>query len=66
MKTWMRGLWAWRTASQQRSMSASTPRARPAIVAFLTCRAISETASKSPWEVIGKPASMMSTPSRSS
>ena len=66
MKTWMRGLCAWRTASQQRSMSASTPRASPAIVTFLTWRAIRETASKSPGEVIGKPASMMSTPSRSS
>ena len=41
-------------------------RARPATVAFLVRRAISATASKSPFEAIGKPASMMSTPMASS
>ena len=41
-------------------------RARPATVAFLTRLAISATASKSPFEAIGKPASMMSTPISSS
>ena len=40
--------------------------ARPAICAPLISRAIACTASKSPGEVRGKPASMMSTPSRSS
>src|SRR3989442_12983234 len=47
-------------------MSAGTPRARPATVAFLTFLAIRLTAPKSPSDVIGKPASMTSTPSRSS
>jgi hypothetical protein len=44
-------------------MSASLHRARPQIVAPRTCRAISVTLSKSPGEAMGKPASMMSTPS---
>jgi hypothetical protein len=62
MKVWMRGLFAWRTASQQRSMSLRLARASPQIVAFRACFAISETAAKSPSEAMGKPASMMSTP----
>ena len=62
MKVWMRGRFAWRTASQQRSMSAMLARASPQITAFCAMPAIWLTASKSPSEAIGKPASMMSTP----
>ena len=65
-KVWMRGLRAWRTASPQRAMSPSMARASPAIVAFSACLAMAETASKSPMEAMGKPASMMSTPMASS
>ena len=36
-------------------MSAEMARARPATIAFFTRRAISATASKSPFEAIGKP-----------
>ncbi len=61
-KVWIRARWACRTASPARAMSAGIARARPAMVARLVRRAISETASKSPIEAIGKPASMMSTP----
>ncbi len=57
---------AWRTAAPARAMSPSMARASPATVARDTRRAISETASKSPSEAIGKPASMMSTPMSSS
>ena len=62
MKVWMRGRFACLTASQQRSMSLKFARASPQITASLASRAISLTASKSPSEAIGKPASMMSTP----
>ena len=62
----MRPWRACRTASPARAMSAGMARARPAIVARLARRAISATASKSPFEAIGKPASMMSTPIASS
>ncbi|MNL38310.1 hypothetical protein D3C87_1605130 [compost metagenome] len=41
-------------------------RAKPATVAFFTCLATATTASKSPLEAIGKPASMISTPISSS
>ena len=75
MKTWMRGRSASRTASQAASMSAACARARPATIGgatgpsptgSTTVRAIVWTASKSPGEVIGKPASITSTPSRAS
>ena len=66
MKVWMRGRLACLTASQQRSMSAKLARARPQITAFSASFAIWLTASKSPSEAIGKPASMMSTPISSS
>jgi hypothetical protein len=66
MKVWIRGRAAWRTASQQRSMSAGTARARPAMTGPRTSRAMRLTASKSPSDATGKPASMMSTPSRAS
>ena len=62
-KTWIRGFWAYWTASQARSMSRSLQRARPQTVAPVTSVAMARTASKSPSEAIGKPASMMSTPS---
>jgi len=47
-------------------MSCFAVRARPQMIGPSTSRAIASTASKSPGEVIGKPASMMSTPSRAS
>lgn len=62
IKVWMRGDLACFTASQQRSISLKLARERPQIVAFCACRAISETAAKSPSEAMGNPASMMSTP----
>ncbi len=62
MKTWMRDRSASRTASQQRSTSASCVRDRPQMAgasgAVPTERAIVCTASKSPWLATGKPASM--------
>jgi hypothetical protein len=66
MKVWMRGRRAWRTASPARSTSLSPARARPATTALSTRLAISDTASKSPSDAMGKPASMMSTPMVSS
>ncbi len=62
MKVWMRRFSACFTASPARSMSLLEARARPQTVAFFTRLAISETASKSPLEAIGKPASITSTP----
>ena len=66
MKVWMRGRAACCTASQARSMSMRPARARPQTVERFTSLAISRTASKSPLEAIGKPASMTSTPISSS
>src|SRR5688572_3854127 len=66
MKVWMRGRSASRTAPQAASMSSAWVRARPATIGPSTFRAISCTASKSPGEVIGKPASITSTPRRAS
>ena len=63
---WTRPRLANFTASAQRSMSLGLARDRPAMTAFLERRAISLTAWKSPSEVIGKPASMTSTPMSSS
>ena len=40
MKVWMRGRFAWRTASQARSMSARLARARPQTTAFVATLAI--------------------------
>src|SRR3954464_2316666 len=65
-KVWMRGRSASRTASHARSTSAGVARARPATTGPWTSRAMAWTASKSPGEAIGKPASMMSTPRRAS
>ena len=66
MKVWMRARSASLIAPQAASMSALWVRARPQITGPSTWRAIAWTASKSPGEVIGKPASMTSTPRRAS
>ena len=63
MKVWMRRRSAGRTASAARRMSAGAERARPQITGPFTRIAIACTASKSPGEAIGKPASSTSTPS---
>ncbi len=66
MKVWMRGRSESRTASHAASMSCLDVRARPQMTGPCTSRAIATTDSKSPGEVIGKPASMTSTPRRAS
>ena len=53
-------------ASQARSMSRSLHRARPQTDEPVTSAAMARTASKSPTEAIGNPASMTSTPSAAS
>ena len=63
---WIRGRAASRTASHARSTSPGFTRARPVMIGPLTSRAMAWTASKSPGEAIGNPASMTSTPSRAS
>src|SRR5262249_4608105 len=65
-KVWMRWRLAGLIASAQRSMSLKAARESPQMTAFFERLAISCTAAKSPSEAIGKPASMMSTPIRSS
>ena len=65
-KTWIRGCWAYWIASQARSMSRSLHRARPQTDEPVISVAIARTASKSPTEAIGNPASMTSTPSPAS
>src|SRR5437016_2247194 len=65
-KTWMRKRSAGPSASAHRSTSASDTRASPAITDPFTCPAMSLTASNSPWEDTGNPASITSTPSRAS
>ena len=66
MKVWIRGRAESLIAPQAASMSALWVRARPQITGPSTSRAIASTASASPGEVIGKPASITSTPSRAS
>ena len=66
MNVWMRGRSESLTAFQAASMSWLAVRARPQITGPSTSRAIACTDSKSPGEVIGKPASITSTPSRAS
>ena len=66
MKVWIRGRSESLIAFQAASMSALWVRARPQIDGPSTSRAIASTASKSPGDVIGKPASITSTPSRAS
>ena len=65
-KTWMRGCAAPCTASQQASTSPGTARASPAMAEPRTSRAMSFTASISPGDEAGNPASMKSTRRRSS
>src|SRR5919106_1520138 len=69
-KVWMRGRRAYRTASQQRSMSPNPTRLSPQMMGAWssapTWRATSRVASKSSSEEIGNPASMTSTFSRAS
>ncbi len=66
MKVWMRGRSESLIAFQAASMSAFDVRASPQITGPCTSRAIACTDSKSPGEVIGKPASITSTPRRES
>src|SRR5437763_438453 len=70
MKVWIRGRSASCTAFQAASMSAMWVRASPAITGATgvpkSARAMACTASKSPGEVMGNPASITSTPSRAS
>ena len=66
MNVWIRGRSESRIAFQAASMSALWVRASPQTTGPSTVRAIASTASKSPGEVIGKPASITSTPSRAS
>ena len=62
----MRGREEQRTASQATRMSFSTQRASPAMIGPSTSAATRRTASASPAEAMGNPASMMSTPKRCS
>src|SRR2546423_1011895 len=66
MKVWIRGRSESLIAFQAASMSWKLVRARPQMTGPCTSRAIACTASKSPGEVIGKPASITSTPRRAS
>jgi hypothetical protein len=66
MNVWMRGRSASFTASWAASISATCVRASPAMIGPSTVREIVCTASKSPGEVIGNPASITSTPRRAS
>src|SRR5687768_10126329 len=63
---WMRGRPASFNARHAVSMSPRVQRARPAMIGPWTSRATRFTDSQSPGEAIGKPASMMSTPSSAS
>ena len=62
----MRGRSATRKASHARSMSGRQARAKPAMIGRRTADAIALTDSKSPSEAMGNPASITSTPRRSS
>ena len=66
MKVWMRGRSESLIAFQAASMSWKPVRASPQMTGPCTSRAMASTASKSPGEAIGNPASMMSTPRRAS
>ena len=66
MKVWIRARFAPFRASPAREMSRSLARDRPQTVDSLIALAIACTASKSPLELAGKPASITSTFSRSS
>ena len=66
MNVWIRGRSESLIAPHAASMSALWVRASPQITGPSTPREIASTASKSPGEVIGKPASITSTPRRAS
>jgi hypothetical protein len=66
MKVWMRPDFAGLTASSARAMSLSKARHRPQTVESLMASATALTASKSPLDAAGNPASMTSTRMRSS
>ena len=66
IKVWMREWAASLRASAAREMSRSLARDRPQMVASLMARAMACTASKSPIELAGNPASITSTLRRSS
>ena len=61
IKVWILGDFAYLTASQALSISFKLALANPAIVEFFMFLLTSTTASKSPFEAIGKPASIIST-----
>ena len=63
MKVWMRRRSAGASASAARSISGRPERARPQMTGPLTSFETSCTASKSPFDAIGNPASITSTPS---
>ena len=66
MKVWMRGRFACASDLAARSTSSVQQRARAAMLAHGNSRLTASTASKSPSEAIGNPASRMSTPSSTS
>ena len=66
MKTWILERRAPARASAAASTSSGSVRASAATVASVTVRATASTPSKSPGDEIGKPASITSTPRRSS
>ncbi len=66
MNTWIRDFWASLMDSQARSMSSNCMRASPQMIGPFTFWATDLTASNSDSELMGKPASMMSTPSAAS
>src|SRR4051794_40954119 len=66
MKVWMRGRRACASAAAARSTSRVTHRASPATCAHGNSLLTAPTASKSPSDAIGNPASRMSTPSSTS
>ncbi len=66
MNVWIRGRSEYLTEFHAASMSCAEVRARPQITGPSTAFAIASTAAASPGEVIGKPASITSTPSRAS
>ena len=65
-KMWMRERGASASAAAAASMSAALARQSEATVTFLAARATARTPSKSPGDEAAKPASITSTPSRSS
>src|SRR5579871_5191068 len=66
MKVWMRGRFACRSDAAARTTSSLLARASAATCTHGNSRLTASTASKSPCEAIGKPASRISTPSSTS